>query len=359
VTGPAGIKAVAARAGVSVGTVSNVLNRPHLVRAETRARVEAAIDDVGFVRNESARQLRAGRSRILAYVLMDAANPFYIDVARGAEDAARDHDLALVMCNSDGDRTREDDYLSLLLEQRVHGVLVTTLDEGGRRLSSMSAMGVPVVLVDRRASAGPQWCSVGVDDVHGGEIAAAHLLALGHRRLAFAGDASALPPVHDRLVGACRALEGADLDPGTLTQLGSDAFTAAGGRAAAQQLLALPAHRRPTGVVCANDMVALGLLQEVIGHGVRVPDDLAIVGYDDIDFAAVAAVPLTSVRQPRDLLGRTAVDLLLREAEGPPGHVHQQVEFTPELVVRASSSRSPAQPSFAASPVTAAPPSAR
>ena len=335
-TGPAGIKAVAARAGVSVGTVSNVLNRPHLVRAETRAKVEAAMGDLGFVRNESARQLRAGQSRILAYVLMDAGNPFFMDVARGADDACRESGLALVLCNSANDPSREEDYLSLLLEQRVQGVLVTTLAEQGARLRSMPGLGVPVVLVDQRASLDPaEWCSVGVDDVHGGDVAVTHLLQLGHRRIAFAGNPKVLGQVADRIDGARRALRRAGRDPDDLIEQPCP-LSFAGGREAGRTLLDRDAAHRPTAVVCANDLAALGLLQEVLHRGLRVPDDLAIIGYDDIDFAGTAAVPLTSVRQPREQLGRTAVELLLGEGRHRPVHEHQQVQFTPELVVRAS-----------------------
>jgi LacI family transcriptional regulator len=341
-SGPAGIKEVAAQAGVSVGTVSNVLNRPHVVRTATRERVEAAMADLGFVRNESARQLRAGSSRLLAYLFLDAGNPFFTDVAKGIEDASREHGFALIMCNSDGDAAREEDYLGLLLEQRVHGVLVTAIDDQGARLRSLPALGVPVVMVDRPAGEAQQWCSVGVDDVHGGELAVAHLLEQGHRRIGFAGGPHTIPQVADRLAGARRAFERASRSPDDLTLLVTEALTVAAGREAGQKLAGLPAGRRPTGVFCANDLVALGLLQELIHQGVAVPGDIALVGYDDIDFAAAAAVPLTSVRQPRQLLGRTATELLLREAEGLPGHVHEQIQFTPELVVRESTvGRSP------------------
>ena len=122
-----------------------------------------------------------------------------------------------------------------------------------------------------------------------------------------------------------------------LTVLETTALTVSEGRKAGARLLGLPKRRRPTAVFCANDLLALGLLQQMTQHGIRVPDDLAIVGYDDIEFAAAAAVPLTSVMQPRLLLGRTAAELLLEEAEGRPDHVHHHVEFAPELVVRQSS----------------------
>jgi LacI family transcriptional regulator len=337
VGGPAGIKEVAARAEVSVGTVSNVLNRPDRVRPGTRARVEAAMADLGFVRNESARQLRAGSSRIIAYVFLDAGNPFFSDVARGAEDAGRENSLALIMCSSNGDAVREDEYLGLLLEQRVRGVLITAIDYDSPRLRSLPSLGVPVVLVDRQPTGTQDWCSVGVDDVHGGDVAVAHLLEQGHTRVAFVGGPPSIAQVAARHEGALRALSSAGRTPSDLVVLETDALTVACGREAGQRLVGLPVRRRPTAVFCANDLVALGMLQQLLQQGISVPDDIALVGYDDIDFASAAAVPLTSVRQPRQLLGRTATDLLLTEAEGLPGHVHQQIQFTPELVVRDSS----------------------
>jgi LacI family transcriptional regulator len=345
--GPAGIKDVAIRAGVSVGTVSNVLNRPHLVRAETRARVETAMADLAFVRNESARQLRAGSSRMLAYVFIDAENPFFIDVARGAEDACREHGFALIMCNSGDDPVREDDYLSLLLEQRVHGVLVTTADGRGGRLRSLPALGVPVVLVDRGADP-DAWCSVGADDVLGGELAARHLLDVGHRRIAFAGGPLGVRQFADRLSGARGAADAAGTS-GLLSVLSTETTTVDAGREVGRRLAATAPADRPTAVLCANDLIALGVLSELLAAGLLVPDDVAVVGYDDIAFAASAAVPLTSVRQPSRLIGRTAAELLLAEAEGGGGgqprggsgrgaaHEHRHVAFSPELVVRASS----------------------
>ena len=145
----AGIKDVARRAGVSVGTASNVLNRPHLVRPETRARVEAAIAELGFVLNQPARQLRSGSSTTIAYVLLDARNPFFTDVARGIEEVASTENLTLFLCNSDLDRRREAQYLDQLLMQRVRGVLITAVDYANERLRALPANGVPVVLVDR------------------------------------------------------------------------------------------------------------------------------------------------------------------------------------------------------------------
>ncbi len=336
-SGPAGIKDVAERAEVSIGTVSNVLNRPHLVRQATRAKVEAAIAELGFVRNDSARQLRAGSSRVIAYVFLDASNPFFTDVARGAEEASRESGLALLMCNSNGEAAREAEYLDLLLQQRVHGVLITAADDDAPMLRSLPTLGVPVVLVDRRASGEQDWCSVGVDDIRGGEVAVAHLIEQGHERIAFVGGPPSIPQVADRHEGALRAITQAGRALADLVVIATDSLTIAAGREAGQRLAGLPARERPTAVFCANDLTALGVLQQLMHLGIRVPDDVAIVGYDDIDFAAAAAVPLTSVRQPAQQLGRTAAELLLDEAQRTPGHVHQQVQFMPELVVRDSS----------------------
>ena len=330
----AGVKAVAAAAGVSLGTVSNVLNRPEVVSPVTRAKVEAAMASLGFVRNESARQLRAGSSRILAYLMLDAGNPFFTDVAKGVEEAARAAGLSVFLCNSNEDADREADYLDLLEQQRVQGVLITPIDQNSSRLRKLPARGTPVVVVDRAIDDG-EHCSVAVNDILGGELAIAHLLELGHDRIAYVGGPNTIGQVIDRRDGARRALRKAGIPPENLIELTTGALTVAEGRGAGQRLAGLPAARRPTAAFCANDLLALGLLQQCVSLGLRVPEDLAIVGYDDIEFAAAAAVPLTSVRQPRQLLGRTAAELLLDESSNPD-HEHQRVTFTPELVVRTS-----------------------
>jgi DNA-binding LacI/PurR family transcriptional regulator len=329
------IKEVAHHAGVSTGTVSNVLNRPESVTPSTRQRVLDAIEALGYIRNDSARQLRAGRSRTIALVVLDVANPFFTDVARGAESAAEPHDAIVIVCNSGEDAARELRYLTILEEQRVLGVLITPVDDGrDSRLEQLIRRGTPVVLVDRGVGQHNR-CSVAVDDVLGGHLAGAHLAAAGHQRIAFVGGPFTIRQVADRHEGMREAL----VEAGTgaeLAAVSTPNLTVASGRRAAAELADLPAADRPTAVFCANDLLALGVLQEMTVRGLRVPDDVAIVGYDDIDFAAAAAVPLSSVRQPREQLGRTAAELLLEEVDDPD-HRHRHVVFQPELVVRASS----------------------
>jgi len=333
----AGVKQVAAKAGVSLGTVSNVLNRPHLVSEATRTRVAQAMTSLGFVRNDSGRQLRAGSSVILAYVMLDAGNPFFTDVAQGIEEAAHEAGLSLILCNSNQDADREAGYLDLLEQQRVRGVLITPVDTEGDRLTQLPDRGTPVVMVDRAAS-GRMHCSVAVDDVLGGELAATHLFDLGHEVIAFVGGPASIGQVRDRLEGVQRAAARAGRPRNAIVQIATNALTIDEGRGSGERIAGIPARRRPTAAFCANDMLALGLLQQCVSLGLRVPDDLAIVGYDDIEFAAAATVPLTSVHQPRRLLGRAATELLLDEYKNPE-HEHQQILFTPELVARGSTHR--------------------
>ncbi|MDG4770087.1 substrate-binding domain-containing protein [Solwaraspora sp. WMMD792] len=330
------IRDVASRAGVSVGTVSNVLNRPDIVAAGTRSRVLAAINELGFVPNDAARQLRRGRGRTLGLVVLDVANPFFTDVARGVEDATSGAGMPVIFCNSDGDAGKESAYLDLLEEQRVQGVLITPVDDASDRLLRLRDRGVLVILLDRR-SRRPDLCSVSVDDRLGGELALRHLIDAGHRRIAYVGGPGHLEQVRDRYAGAVRALTEAGLDERQLRRFDTPSLTVAAGRDAAARMLGVPRTSRVTAVFCANDLLALGVLQGLTRQQVRVPEDIALVGYDDIEFAAAAAVPLSSVRQPRQRLGQTAAALLLEEATSPDSHRHRQVVFEPELVVRESS----------------------
>ncbi|HEY8719548.1 LacI family DNA-binding transcriptional regulator [Pengzhenrongella sp.] len=328
------VRDVASLAGVSVGTVSNVLNRPDKVSAESVARVQAAIVDLGYVRNDAARQLRAGRSRSIGLVVLDVANPFFTDVARGAEDRAAEEHLTVLLGNSDQNTSRESAYLDLFEEQRVHGVLISPLGDTVERLERLRKHGIPTVLVDRETP-DRSFSSVAVDDVAGGHLAAEHLASVGRTRIAFVGGPSSIRQVADRLEGARRAV--AEHPGVTLEVWNTDALSVLAGRAVGEQIRDRPAAERPDAVFAANDLLAIGVLQALNMFGdVHVPNDIALIGYDDIAFAAAAVVPLSSVRQPSALIGYTAVDLLLREAAEGDGFPREQIVFQPELVIRAS-----------------------
>ncbi|MEV7767963.1 LacI family DNA-binding transcriptional regulator [Microbacterium sp. NPDC086615] len=327
------IKDVAAHAGVSVGTVSNVLNARDTVSPGVVERVRASIDALGYVRNDAARQLRAGRSRAIALIVLDVGNPFFAAVARGAEARAAADGYVVLLGSSGADADQERLYLDQFREQRVAGVLLTPADAGGDVVEHLAAAGIPVVLVDEQ-TAGDDVCTVSVDDVEGGYLAVAHLLSRGRRRIAFVAGPLTTRQVADRLAGARRAV--AEVDGASLEVIETDAMTVLAGRAAGEGLR--ERSDRPDAVFAANDLLAVGVLQALTMLGdIRVPDDIALVGYDDIDFAAATVVPLTSVRQPAEALGSTAVDLLLRQLDGGVDPEGRRVRFQPELVVRASS----------------------
>jgi LacI family transcriptional regulator len=267
--------------------------------------------------------------------MLDATNPFFNDVTQGMELAAEGADLSLVICTSNQRQEREQAHLAQLMEQRVLGIMLTPVDPHAPWIDAIAERGMPLVIVDRIRD-DDTFCSVAVDDLLGGRLAVEHLVEHGHRRVAFIGGPSSLGQVRDRLAGARQAWSEAGLPPEDLLEVFTSNLSVSAGRGAGERLAGLSATRRPTAAFCANDITALGLLQHAVAAGWHVPRDLAIVGYDDIEFAAAAAVPLTSVRQPREQLGRTATQLLVSETSDDD-HLHQRVVFCPELVARASS----------------------
>lgn len=326
------VRDVAREAGVSVGTVSNVLNHPGKVSPATVERVTAAIEKLGFVRNDAARQLRAGHSHTVGLVVLDTRNPFFTDLAHGAQDRALDAGYTVLLGGSDESREREASLLDLFEEQRVAGLLISPVRTDLTRLWKLREAGTPVVLVDR-GSSDRSFSSVSVDDVEGGRIAARHLLEIGRRRIAFIGGPLAIEQVSQRLEGAQSII--AQHAGATLTVHPTEALTVMEGRRVAAEIAQLSPHERPDAIFAANDLLAMGVIQAlVMTRSLRVPEDIALIGYDDIDFASATVVPLSSVRQPAAEIGATALELLLREADGQGEP--QQIVFQPRLVARDS-----------------------
>ncbi|MBK7822720.1 MAG: LacI family DNA-binding transcriptional regulator [Tessaracoccus sp.] len=321
---------VAAMAGVSPGTVSNTLNHPQRVNEETRRRVMEAIDQLGFVRNNQARVLTGAPSTTLGLIVLDLKSPFFMELAHAVERAASALGHVVIMCNSENDQARETQLLELLASERVAGALVTPA--GGRNPVPGPQAGPPLVLLDLESPDHP--CSVRVDHVEGARQAARHLIEFGHRRLAFIGGLADLGQFQQRVVGMELAMAEAGLDPESLVVIRSEGINLESGEASAARLLDMA--DRPTGVCCGNDMLAFGVYRALDRAGVRVPQDIALVGYDDVAFAANWIVPLTTVRQPTREMGRRAAELLLDHATGT-AHEHQRVVLTPELIVRRSS----------------------
>ena len=330
------IQDVARLAGVSLGTVSNVLNNPDMVKPATAEKVLRAIEQLGFVRNDAARQLKAGKSRTLGMVVYDTANPFFAEVTRSAENAAAERSYSVLVGNSDHKHQREKQYLQLFDQQRVAGVLVSPTSDIYEQIDELRLHGTQTVVLDRQADSG-RCCSVSVDDFAGGRIAVEHLLAAGRRRIGFVGNLS-MQQVSDRLAGAMAAVN--DFGGGAqLLIFESEDMSVLAGRAVGHEVLAKPKADRPDAIFASNDLLAMGLVQAfMFNSAIAIPQEIALIGYDDIDFAQSAVVPLSSIRQPSKLLGETAVELLLDEVDNPGEHTHRQVRFQPELVVRTSTS---------------------
>lgn len=326
------IRDVAKHAGVSAGTVSNVLNRPSYVSREVRERVQAAMRDLDFTPSAHARQYRRGRVRSIGIVMATMDYPFFVDVALHAEEAARADGVAVVFCHSGYDEAREDSNIDLLMQQRAQGVIITPVNENSERLESMMARGVPVVFVDR-VSGDRDCCSVVTDDIKGGALAGHYLLERGHRHVAFVGDPDMNRQVSERLQGFRDVVVAAG---GVVDVIRVPDWAAADGLAAGERLSAEPPKTRPTAVFAVNDLVALGLMQRLTTNGVAVPGDVAVVGFDDLDLSAMSTIPLTTVRQPTVDLGRIAYRLVMDEINNPEAHRHERVVLPPELVVRLS-----------------------
>lgn len=329
---------MAERAGVSHGTVSHVLNHPERVRPATRARVEAAIAELGFVRDEAARHLRAGYSRTIGLMLLDAWNPSFMEIARGVEERTSDGPWTVLMSNSARNTGREQRYLQEYAARRVAGLIIIPNDHVDELAQVTWRTDVPLVVVDRAEPSDSSTMSVAVDDAAGGAAMADHLAGLGHRRIAFVGDPAAQAPVHTRFEAFRRALERVE---GVELEVVPAPLTIEAGLAVGRELAGRPVNRRPTAVAAGVDLLAFGVLQSLLSQRVRVPEDISIVGYDDIPFTAQLSVPLTSVARPHHRMGLTAAELLLSVLEGgAPARRH--VVLPPELVVRASTGAPPA-----------------
>lgn len=334
-----GIRDVAAAAGVSISTVSNALNRPDMVSDELAGRVRQAADELGYVPLRAAQQLRQGRSGLIGMTVINIANPFFADLVAGAESAVARGGRRVLVGNTNDELVKERDHLELFESVHVDGMLVSPFGGPEAWIQRLRDSKIPTVFVDAIDDAG-KFSSVSFNDVAGGRLAAEHLLSLGRTRLAFVGARAEVRQIRDRLLGTEEAVDahrGASLERIWTDRVNSDI-----GRTFGQQLADRAPQNRPNGLVVPNDHLAIGIVSSLVSRGIRVPEDIAIVGYDDIEFAAIAAVPLTSVRQPAREMGHRAAELLLARIAGDATEV-ENIVYEPTLSVRESTiGRSPA-----------------
>ena len=328
---------VAARADVSHGTVSHVLNHPDRVRPDTRARVEAAIAELGFVRDEAARHLRAGYSTTIGLMLLDAWNPSFTEVARGVEERTALGPWTVLMSNTARDTEREQRYLQEYAARRVAGLIVIPNDHADGQAMLPTNVGVPMVVVDR---AGPGRRH-DVDRRRRRPRRPARRRA-PRRPRAPAHRLRRRPGLRPSRAVALRGLRRRPCASGASSSLEvlPAPLTIEGGLVVGRQLATRSAAERPTAVAAAVDLLAFGILQSLLAAGVRVPDEMSLAGYDDIPFTAQLSVPLTSLARPHAQMGVDAADLLLRELEGDRPEERHLLR-RPELMVRASTGPPP------------------
>jgi LacI family transcriptional regulator len=329
------IQDVATRAGVSAMTVSRVINNNARVARATRERVEQAITELGYVPNALARGLLNGRTRTIALIVSDISNPFFTLIARGVEDVARRNGYAVILGNSDESVEKERQYVDVMLQNRVDGLLLAPAGQGSRKtLEILKQQGTTYVLVDRAVK------DITADLVEGDNVAGArmlteHLLGLGHRRIALVNGSTEVSTARERLLGYREALRAHHIEPDPML-ISARTFTRADGRAAARDLLKLPPEQRPTAIFACNNFLAIGVIETLREARIDVPRDMAVVSFDDIELASALYPFLTVVAQPARTLGTIAMQFLLDRLNGDEATPPRKVVLPPELVVRLS-----------------------
>ncbi len=329
---------VAERAGVSKMTVSRVINQSGYSSQATRERVEQAIAELGYVPNALARSLRFKKTRTLALVITDITNPFFTTVARGVEDVASEQGFSVMFCNTDESRDEEARYLNVLAQKQVDGVLLVPSRSAPDSARYLSARKVPFVVIDRRIP------GISVDTVRGNSFQGAyaltqHLIALGHQRIAVLSGPQAVTTGSDRILGYREAMEEAGLaiEEGLIL---SASFTAQGGYRMAG--LALAQTPRPTALLAGNNFIAFGALRYLQETGLRAPDDLSVVTFDDLPEAINFDPFLTAAAQPAYEMGQRATTLLLERLANPGPYTAQEIVMPVRLMIRRSSGPPPA-----------------
>lgn len=329
------IQDVAARAGVSAMTVSRVINNPMRVAKETRQRVELAIDELGYVPNGLARGLLHGRTRTIALIVSDVSNPFFTLMARGVEDVAQRNGYTVILGNSDESAEKERQYVQTMLSNRVDGLLIAPAGSSSRKtLDLFTQRGSPFVLIDRDLEGVRADVVVG-DSVAGARVLTEHLLRLGHRRIALINGSREVTTAYDRQCGYEQALHahGIELDPKLVFE---GNYKRDSGQEAARRLLALPPKQRPTAIFAANNFLGVGVIETLRAARLKVPDDIALVCFDDIELASAIYPFLTVMAQPARTFGTIAAQFLFDRLGGLEVAPPRKVVLPPELIVRIS-----------------------
>lgn len=323
---------VARRAGVAPITASRVINNSGYVSQDVRQRVLRAVEELGYVPNTLARSLRSRRTHTLALILTDITNPFFTTVARGVEDVASDAGYTVIFCNTDENEEEEQKYLNLLLQKRVDGILLVPARSGHSAIQSAITQGVPLVVIDRRVAEEPV-DGVRCDSEGGAYELTRRLIRFGYRRIVLLNGPEGVSTAEDRAAGYLRALAEAGLQEHALVLHGH--FTQASGAEMTRRALL---HQPPPQVLfAANNFIAIGALQKIRELNLKVPEDMALVGFDDLPPALVTFPFLTVVAQPAYEMGQRAARLLIDRLEGRLSGEHREIILPTEIIIRQSS----------------------
>jgi DNA-binding LacI/PurR family transcriptional regulator len=330
----ASLQEVAHRARVSIATVSRVLNKSDKVVPETRATVEKALRDLGYRPSRVARRLRMkdGRAHLVGLIIPDIQNPFYAEIARGVEDAAYAAEYALLLCNSDENPDKEQFYLDVMRSESVDGIVLPPFEETDTAVADIIKTGMPVVCVDRSLSK-VKTDLVEVDNYRGAFEAVSHLIEKGHRSIGLIEGRTQVSTSRERRRGYLDALNEAGITPRKDLMREGD-FRQESGRVLATELLSL--KKPPTALFAVNNLMTVGALNAVHERNLRVPQDVAIVGFDDLPWAEALDPPLTVVRQPAYEVGKQAMELLLKRIMEPTRPT-VTMRLLPQLIIRRSS----------------------
>ncbi|HVX47041.1 MAG TPA: LacI family DNA-binding transcriptional regulator [Mycobacteriales bacterium] len=333
---PTTIRDVAARARVSAATVSRVLNGRTDVATDLRERVLDAVADLGYRPNGLARSLRMRATTVLGVIISDVTNPFFTSMVRGIEDTAQAAGYSVVLANSDEDPDKERRYLEVAAAEQMAGVILSPASSRDTRIDVLADPGIPVVTIDRRlrGDAGASVDSVLVNNFRAAQQATEHLIEQGCRRIGFVAGPVATTTGSRRLAGHRAALKAAGIDDDESLVVQAD-FRIDGGREATEKLLA---DTDIDALFVSNNLMTIGALEALAEAGKNIPDDVAVIGFDDMSWATALRPPLTAVTQPTYQIGQQTAELLLRRINGeksPPQHI----VLSAELVIRGSSLR--------------------
>lgn len=330
------IHEVAKRAGVGSITVSRVINHSGYTSTETRERVEKAIAELDYVPNTLARSLRSRRTNTIGLIVTDITNPFFTTLARGVEDAANDAGYTVIFCNTDESTAKEEKYLNVLLQKQVDGLLLVPTENRVSTIQQIQKQGTPVVVLDRRISA-INVDSVRCDSIDGAYQLTKYLVSLGHRQIAVMSGSEGVSTADDRITGYRKAMveAGIAIDEGYIFR---GDFTLKSGYSMTKQAINLPL--RPTALIAANNFITIGAMKALQEVEMEVPDDIALVGFDDLPPAIVTFPFFTVASQPSYEMGTLAMQLLLERLEGKNRDSFQEIILPTQLIVRRSSGQS-------------------